>query len=78
MFEPYPKGTSISYPVQSNSNSLSTLQMRGTVISVPIPQCNSPLPISDTEASPYVVQLVEGSIHQISPDTMEQFVVWSV
>jgi hypothetical protein len=77
MFEPYPKGSSNTYSIQSTSDPSSMVQMCGTFISVPIPACNSCIPTSDTEVSPYVVHLVGGFIHQISPDNMEHFVVSS-
>jgi hypothetical protein len=72
--EPFPEGTSVSMPVQSPNDPSSSIQMRGVIISVPIPATNSALPISDNEASPYVVQYVDGSFHRISPDSMEMFV----
>jgi len=48
--------------------------MRGMVISVPIPQPQSGIPLSAQEASPYTIWLIDGSIHQVSPDLLEKFV----
>jgi hypothetical protein len=48
--------------------------MHGMVISVPISSSYTGLSLSDAEASPYVIQLIDGSIYQVSPDLLEQFV----
>jgi hypothetical protein len=48
--------------------------MRGIVISVPISSSQHGLPTSDKDASPYIIKLVDGSIHQVSPDAMDEFV----
>jgi len=62
-FEPYPEGTSLFYPIKLNQSDKHTTAMRGTVISVPIPSPQSGLPVSDKEASPYIIRLIDGSIH---------------
>jgi hypothetical protein len=46
--------------------------MHGTVISVLISQLNSRLPTSHSAASPYIIWLVDGSIHHVSSNAMEQ------
>jgi hypothetical protein len=46
--------------------------MRGTVITVPIPNNTAQLPTSDAAASPYMVKLVDGSTHKVSPDFLFQ------
>jgi hypothetical protein len=74
-YEAYPEGTSVLFTKPSSSSSSTPVNMRGTVISVPIPNINSRLPTSDNTASPYVIQLVDGSIHQVSPDTMDLIVM---
>jgi hypothetical protein len=74
-YEACPEGTSVLFTLPSSSSSSTPVNMRGTVISVPIPKVNSHLPTSDNTASPYVIQLVDGSIHQVSPDTMDLIVV---
>lgn len=74
-FEPYPEGTAVSFTLPSSPHSTTPITMCGTVISVPIPQATSNLPASDHTASPYVIRLVDGSIHQVSPDAMEHIVV---
>ena len=48
--------------------------MRGSVISVPIPVSGSQLPANDGDAPPYVIRLVDGSTHRISPLNMEVIV----
>jgi hypothetical protein len=70
-FEPHPEGTSLSYPIKLNQSDKHTTAMRGTDISIPIPSPQSGLPVSDKEASPYVIRLIDGSIHCVSPDLME-------
>jgi hypothetical protein len=67
--EPYPEGTSVSFPLRDSSNSLDTLLMHDMVISAPIPShnSNSPMPHSDADALPYTIHLVDGSIHKVSP-----------
>lgn len=39
--EPFPEGTLVSFPVRSPHDSTSTITMRGTVISVPIPSSSA-------------------------------------
>ena len=72
--EPYPEGTIVSYPTRINPSSNTTTMMRGIVISVPITSSLHGLPPSDRDASPYIIKLVDGSIHQVSPDAMDDFV----
>ncbi len=48
--------------------------MRGTVISVPIPSNTSQLPCTDRDAHPYVIQLIDGSTHRVSPLLMDDIV----
>jgi hypothetical protein len=73
-YECYPEGTSVSFSLPSAYPSSTLITMRGTVISVPALKVNSHLPASDTAASPYVIKLINGSIHQVSPDTMDLIV----
>jgi len=63
--EPYPEGTSVSFPLESG------ITMQGIVISVPISKPNNQLPLSDEDAPPYTIRLVDGSIHNVSPDFMD-------
>jgi hypothetical protein len=74
LFEPYPEGTPVSYPTKLHSSSQHTTFMRGMVISVPISSPHSGIPISDVEASPCIIRLIDGLVHQVSPDLLEQFV----
>jgi len=46
--------------------------MRGIVISVPISTPTSQLPLSDGDAPPYTIRLVDGSTHKVSPDFMDK------
>lgn len=69
--EPFPEGTPVTFPLKSPHYHHQTIQMRGTVISVPRPNNNTQLPHSDANASPYEIRLVYGSIHKISPDFLE-------
>jgi hypothetical protein len=69
--EPFPEGTSVSYPVKCPHNPSQTITMRGTVISVPLSPSPSQLPANDTTSSPYIIQLIDGSIHQVSPEYLE-------
>jgi len=62
-FEPYPEGTTVSYPTRINPSSNTTTVMRGIVISVPISSLQHGLPPSDKDVSPYIIKLVDGSIH---------------
>jgi hypothetical protein len=68
--EPFPEGTPVSFPIKSPHDGEHTIHMRGMVISVPISNSNAQLPMSDNDAPPYVVQLIDGSIHKVSPDFM--------
>jgi hypothetical protein len=74
LFEPYPEGTPVSYPTKICSSSPYSTHMRGIVILLPIPSPHNGLPISDADASPYVIRLIDGLVHQVSPDTLGQFV----
>ncbi len=73
--EPYPEGTQVSFPTQSSSDHSTPVLMRGTHISVPIPCPNTPIPASDATSPPYVVHLVDGSVHQVSPDVLATMVI---
>jgi len=44
------------------------------VISVPISSPTAQLPLSDGDAPPYTIKLVDGSIHKVSPDFMDTIV----
>jgi hypothetical protein len=72
--EPYPEGTQVSFPLKSSQNNNNTIIMNGTVISVPIPPASTQLPLSDADAPPYVIRLIDGSIHKISPDILASMV----
>jgi len=48
------------------------ITMRGIVISVPISTPTSQLPLSDGDAPPYTIRLVDGSTHKVSPDFMDK------
>jgi hypothetical protein len=76
-FEPFPVGTSVSYPTKLHPTSRKTTFVRGTVISAPIAHPQAGIPISDATASPYVIRLIDGLIHQESPDMIEHFVTSS-
>jgi hypothetical protein len=71
--EPYPEGTSVSFPVSSFSGN-DPVYMRGTVSSVPLPSNDSQLPLSDQTAPPYTIRLVDGSTHTVSPDFLETII----
>lgn len=75
--EPFPEGTPVSYPTKLNPSSNTATYIRGLFISVPISNKQNCLPISDKDASPYIIKLVDGSIHQVSPNVIEQFVIFS-
>ncbi len=72
--EPFPEGTSVSFPVKSPHDNTSTIRMRGTVISVPISSSNAQLPLTDDDAPPYVIRLVDGSVHKVSPEFLMSIV----
>lgn len=72
--EPHPEGTSVSFPLKESGNSLGTVLRRGTVIPVPIPSPDSPLPLSVADAMPYVIHLVDGSVHKVTPDFVSTIV----
>ena len=48
--------------------------MKGTVISVPLPPSSVQLPLSPDQEAPYVIQLIEGAIIQVSPFLMDDIV----
>jgi len=73
--EPLPQGTPVSFPTMSNNNSKSPVFMLGDIISVPIPMSPSQLPLSDRDSPPYTIKLVDGCIHEVSPDFLEKIVV---
>jgi hypothetical protein len=70
--EPYLEGTPVSFPVESSSLGGHPITMRGIVISVPISTPTSQLPLSDGDAPPYTIRLVDGSTHKVSPDFMDK------
>jgi hypothetical protein len=70
--EPYPEGTEISMSTEISGK---TVQMRGVVISVPVPDTPGQLPSSAADESPYVVRLVDGTIHKLSPYILDSVVV---
>ena len=72
--EPYPEGTCISLSIPSLGSS-DIIAMRGSVIYVPLPSTETQIPLSDQESSPYVIRLVDGSIHRLTFDMMEYIVV---
>jgi hypothetical protein len=67
--EPYPQGTSVVWPVKDINNNI--VKMRGTIISVPVPLNTSQLPSNDADIPPYVIQLIDGSTHRVSPLFMD-------
>jgi hypothetical protein len=64
------------YPAQPVSIHLPLLLLlcEESFFSSPKSSTQHGLPLSDRDASPYVIKLVDGSIHQVSPDTMDNFV----
>jgi hypothetical protein len=74
LIEPFPEGTSVSFPVTSSTTRTSPVVMRGTVISVPITTSNTQLPTSDQDSPPYIGKLVDGTIHKVSPDFLASIV----
>jgi hypothetical protein len=66
--EPYPEGTSVSFPLWLATNTHETNKRRGTVISVHLAFSSSKLPSSDAAVPPYTIHLVDGSIHSVSTD----------
>jgi hypothetical protein len=44
----------------------------------PIPKSSSSIPVSVNTASPYVIQLIDGSVHPVSPDVMNDIVTTPV
>lgn len=73
--EPFPEGISVSYNTKLHSSLSTTTFMRGTVISVPISQPQNGISLSDQDVSPYVIQLIDGSVHQVFPDVLEKLVI---
>ncbi len=72
--ESYPKGTSVSFPSKCPTNPNTTITIRGAVISVPIHADSSQLHLHDADAPPYVIHLVDGSTHKVSPDHLASIV----
>jgi len=70
--EPFPQGTSVVWPLKDANNN--TINMRGTVISVPLPLSDCQLPTSADDAPPYIIKLVDGSVHRVSPLLMDDIV----
>jgi len=70
--EPFPQGTAVVYPLEDCNKNI--IRMRGTVISVPVPNTPSQLPCSDADSPPYVIRLVDRSSHRISPLMMANIV----
>jgi hypothetical protein len=71
--EPFPEGTQISYPLKTSNHS-NTILMHGTVISVPIYNAITQLPLNDSDAPPYVIRLIDRSTHKVSPDILAYMV----
>lgn len=69
--KPYPKGTPVSFPLQSSQLSSQPITMKGIIISVPTSTSDSQLPLSDGDAPLYTIRLVDGSVHQVSLDFMD-------
>ena len=72
--EPYPEGTSVMLTIPSPGTS-DVIKMHGLVISVPLPLLDDQLPNSDQDSPPYVICLVDGSIHKVTYDLMEDIVI---
>lgn len=72
--EPYPEGTPVSFPLKSSTSGGVPITMRGIIISVPISSPTAQLPLSDGDALPYTIKLVDGSVHKVSPDFMDAIV----
>jgi len=70
--EPFPQGTPVVFPLEDCNKKI--INMRGTVISVPVPNTPSQLPRSDAESPPYVIRLVDGTTHRVSPLMMDDIV----
>jgi hypothetical protein len=71
--EPFPEGTPVTFPLIT-SNKKDTIQMNGTVISIPIHSNGTQLPLNDSDAPPYVIKLVDGSVHKVSPDFLASII----
>jgi hypothetical protein len=72
--ESYPEGTSVLLSITPTGSS-DIIKMRGSVISVPLPLSENQIPLSDQESPPYVIHLVDGSIHQVTYELMEDIVL---
>ena len=70
--EPFSQGTAVVYPLEDCNKNI--IRLRGTVISVPVPNTPSQLPCSDADSPPYVIRLVDGSSHRVSPLMMANIV----
>ena len=67
--ESYPEGTSVAMAVTDRgvTGTGAIIWIRGTVISVPIPVSGAQLPASASDAPPYVIRLIDGSIMALKP-----------
>ncbi len=72
--ELYPEGTSVIMTIPS-PGSQDFIKMRGSFISVPLPVLGDQLPNSNQDLPPYVICLVNGSIHKVSFDLMGDIVL---
>jgi hypothetical protein len=70
--EPFPQGTFVVFPIEDRNKNI--IEMRGTVISVPVPPTPSQLPSSDADSPPYVIRLVDGTTHRFAPLVMDDIV----
>lgn len=73
--EPFPQGTPVSFSTISSNKLQSPIYMCAMVISVPITMSPSQLPLSDKDSPPCIIKLVDGFIHEVSPDLLEKIVV---
>lgn len=51
-----------------------SVKMRGSVISVPLLLLSDTIPASDELESPYIVQLIDGSTHSVSPRQIDDMI----
>jgi len=72
--ESYPEGTSVLLSITPTGSS-DIIKMRGLVISVPLPLSENQIPLSNQESPPYVIRLVDGSIHWVTYELMEDIVL---
>ena len=71
--EPYSEGTSALWPIKGDGDT--TVNMRGTVISVPVLSTTAQIPNSAEDALPYVIKLVDGSNIHVSIIVMDDIAV---